>query len=234
MGQRLSKVSSIPSHQRSVNYFNKRKCQRRVLLFSHYSIIRAGLKDILSHTDGHFVFGEAKGVKDAMRRVEEESWDIVILDFSFEGYLRLNFIKQLAKQKNRPSILIISPYIEDPNLKRSLLAGASGCLHWEELDLYLIEAIERIGWGERYVDPKMSGFLLREGHKQKPPHTCLSDQEFQVLCHLSKGKRAVDAADEMALSPKTVHTYRKRIQEKMQLNTYEEIVRYGRQWLPNI
>lgn len=77
----------------------------------------------------------------------------------------------------------------------------------------------------------MNSLLLKEGHNQKLPHDCLSDREFQVLCQLSQGKRIADAAYEMTLSPKTIHTYRKRIQEKMKLNTYEEIVRYGRQWL---
>ena len=229
MGQGLPQISSSSSHQRS--YFSERKDQRRVLLFSHYSIIRAGLRHILTHTDSYFFFGEAGEVKDATRKVGEESWDIVILDFSLKGYMILDLIKQLIKQKDGPSILIISPYIEDQNLKRSLSAGASGFLHWDELELHLPKAIEWIGGGEKYIDPKMNSLLLKEEHNQRLPHDCLSDREFQVLCQLSQGKRIADAAYEMTLSPKIIHTYRKRIQEKMKLNTYEEIVRYGRQWL---
>ena len=231
MGQRLLKNLSNPSYQRSVSY-GERKYKRRVLLFSHYSLVRAGLKHILSHanSNGRFFFEEAKNPKDVVRKAGEEAWDMVILDFSLEGHMILDRIKQLIK-KDKVSVLIISPYIEDPNLKRSFSAGASGCLHWENIELHLVKAIDRIGRGERYVDPEMSSLFLREEQNQERPHDCLSDREFQVLCQLSQGKRVVDAAKEIALSPKTVHTYRKRIQEKMGLNTYEEIVRYGRQWL---
>ena len=148
-------------------------------------------------------------MEDAMRKIEEESWDIVVADFALEGNLRLDLIKQLEKRKDRPSILIISPNAEDSYLKRSLLAGASGYLHWGEIELHLMKAIEQIGWGEKYVDPKLSGILMGEVQNQKLPHDCLSDREYQVLCQLSLGKRAVDVAKAMSLSPKTIHTYLK-------------------------
>ena len=128
-------------------------------------------------------------------------------------------------------MLIISPDAEDSYLKRGFQAGAAGYLQWDEIEVHLLKAIDRIGRGGKYVDPKLGGFFLRSSTEQELPHDCLSDREYQVLCQLSMGRRAVEVAEKMTLSPKTIHTYRKRIQEKMQLDTYEEIVQYGRQWL---
>lgn len=203
--------------------------QRRVLLLSHHSIIRAGLKQVLGQAVDPFIIGETEGVQGAINRVREETWDIVIVDFSKDGGHKLDLIKHLGATKDGPLFFIISPCVEDLYVKRGLLAGAAGYLQWEEIEVHLLRAIDRIIRGEKYIDPMLGGLLLESGKNLGTPHDCLSDREYQVLCQLVLGKRAVEVAAEMTLSSKTIHTYRDRIQEKMGLKTYEEFVQYGRQ-----
>ena len=203
--------------------------QLQVLLLSHHSIIRAGLKQVLGQAVVPFIIGETDGVKGAIKRTREENWDIVIVDFSKDGGQKLDLIKHLENIDDGPLTLITSPCVEDTHVKRGLQAGAAGYLQWEEIETHLLRAIDRIMQGEKYIDPRLGGRLLLESGKDLgAPHDCLSDREYQVLCLLVLGKRIVEVAAEMMLSPKTIHTYRKRIQEKMELRTYEEFVQYGR------
>ena len=86
----MSQVSSIPSHQRPASCFSSRENRLRVLLFSDYSIIRAGLKHILGQVADYFVIGETEGIQNFIQEIEKNPWDVVIADFSLEGDLKLD------------------------------------------------------------------------------------------------------------------------------------------------
>ena len=139
-------------------------------------------------------------------------------------------IRQSASQTHVPRTLVISPSgADNPHVKRALLEGVSGCLDWEDLETGLLKAMQWIGRGERYVDPKVGARLLDTVRVQTPPHERLTQREYQVLCGLVRGKRIGEVATDLMLSPKTVYTYRKRIESKTGLSTGEEFVQYGRQ-----
>ena len=206
----------------------KVKEHRRVFLLSRYGIIRAGLKQILGLAKD-WEFGEADGVEKAIRKMWKGNWDLMIVDFSTEASRKLELIKQLRSHEEGFPTLIISPDSADSHLRRGLRAGAVGYLQWEEVETHLPKAMARIESGQTYIDPALGALLLSAWKTQNSPHERLSDRQFQVLCLLAEGKRAVEVAAQMALSPKTVHTHRKSIEKKMQLRTYEEYARYGRQ-----
>ena len=154
-------------------------------------------------------------------------WDLLIVDFSTEASGKLDLIKQVRSQKKGFPVFIISQHPEDPHVTRGLLAGAAGYLQWEEVEDHLPKARERVESGQTYIDPALGGLFLQGGKSQERPHERLSDREFQVLCHLALGRRGVEVAARMALSPKTIHTHRKSIEKKMELKTPEDFVRYG-------
>lgn len=207
-----------------------RQHRRRVLLLSHHAIVRAGLKYLLSQHDGQFLIGEAENVRAAMQELAARKWDFVIMDFSRHAEHTLEIIRQSASEAHVPRTLIISPFgADNPHVKRALLEGVSGCLDWEDLETSLLKTMEWIERGKRYVDPRIGAFLLDTERARTPPHERLTKREYQVLCGLVRGKRTGEVAADLMLSPKTVYTYRKRIETKTGLKTNEEFVQYGRQ-----
>ena len=199
-----------------------------MLLLSHQGIIRAGLKHILSQAPVRSQTGDAEDAGRARQELLERPWDVVIVDLSDEQEHRLDLIRQSARQLDGPVTLIITPFSgEDPHLKRGLQAGAAGCVHWDELDAGLLKAMEWIDRGHRYVDPKLGAALLGNERAEGSPHERLSDREFQVLSLLAKGMRTGEIAEQMMLSPKTISTYRNRIERKTHLRTNADFVQYG-------
>jgi DNA-binding NarL/FixJ family response regulator len=108
-------------------------------------------------------------------------------------------------------------------------AGAMGYLPKESLPEELVLALRKVAQGRRYVSPSLTECLVLEMTRESdaPLHARLSDREYQVLCLLASGKTISEIADALALSVKTISTYRARILEKMQMNTTAELIHYA-------
>jgi len=120
---------------------------------------------------------------------------------------------------------------EEQFARRALKAGAAGYLTKDSVPEELKEAVRRVVVGGRYVSATLAEKLavdLREG-ADRPIHELLSDREFQVLRMIASGKTVKQIAEEIALSVKTVSTYRARILEKTGMKTNAELIRYALQ-----
>jgi len=128
-------------------------------------------------------------------------------------------------------ILLLSMHPEEQFARRALKSGAAGYLTKESVPEELKEAVRKVVNGGRYVSATFAEKLavdLREG-ADIPIHELLSDREFQVLRMIASGKTVKEIADEIALSVKTVSTYRARILEKTGMRTNAELIRYALQ-----
>ena len=111
---------------------------------------------------------------------------------------------------------------------RTVRAGAAGYLTKRHTPEELADAIRRVYRGHKYVTESLAeklAFELEPGASH-PPHEALSDREYQVFRLLGSGKSVGSIAAELALSPKTVSTYRTRILEKMHFVSNTELIRY--------
>ena len=114
-------------------------------------------------------------------------------------------------------------------LPRSLRGGARGYLNKSRAPEELLRAVDAIASGGTYVGAGAAphvGVALR-GDPQAPLHASLSDRELEVLRHLALGKSVRAIADELALSDKTVGTYRARLLGKMRMRSNAELMRYA-------
>jgi DNA-binding NarL/FixJ family response regulator len=117
---------------------------------------------------------------------------------------------------------------------RALKAGANGFLTKATAPEELVPAIRKILAGKRYLSPAMAEAITElltrpsdPANLGRPPHELLSDRELQVVCHIASGKTVSETAVEMALSIKTISTYRARALEKMGMRTNAELTRYA-------
>ncbi|MEN6584633.1 MAG: response regulator transcription factor [Sulfuricella sp.] len=201
----------------------------RVLIADDHTILRDGLKQILAECRDMVVAGEADNGLDALKKVREEEWGVVVLDMSMPGKSGIELVKQIKSEKPKLPILILSMHKEDQYAVRTLKAGASGYLCKDSASAQLVSAIRKVAGGGVFISPEVAEKLAFDLHHKSdaPPHTLLSDREHQVFMMLVQGKGLTEIADELNLSVKTVSTHKTRIQEKMNTNNLSALIKYA-------
>ncbi|MCU0586847.1 MAG: response regulator transcription factor [Syntrophobacteraceae bacterium] len=200
----------------------------RVLVADDHAIVRQGLKLILSEEFDSLVLGEACSGRELLQLVDRDDWDIVVLDITLSDRNGLDILKDLKLQRPKLPVLILSMHSEDQFAVRSLKAGASGYMTKENVPEELVKAIKKVLGGGRYVSATLAEKLAFELDAQvRPPHEALSDREYQVLRMIASGRTVSEIAEELALSVKTISTYRARVLEKLRMKTNAELTHYA-------
>jgi two-component system invasion response regulator UvrY len=201
----------------------------KILIADDHAVFRRGLKETLSEAFSKITFGEAKSAQETLECVRRSEWDVLILDVSMPGKSGLDILSDIKRWRPKLPILFLSMHPEEQYAQRVLKSGASGYLTKESVPEELKVAVRKILAGGRYVSAALAeklAFDLRKG-ADKPLHELLSDREFQVLRSIASGKSVKQIAEELALSVKTVSTYRTRILEKTEMKTTAELIRYA-------
>ncbi|PIV71863.1 MAG: DNA-binding response regulator [Rhodocyclales bacterium CG17_big_fil_post_rev_8_21_14_2_50_68_7] len=205
----------------------------RILIVDDHAILRAGLKHLLSEAADIVVGGEAGNGVDALALAREGHWDAIVLDMSMPGKSGIELIRQLKAEHPRLPVLVLSMYAEDIYAVRALRAGASGYLCKDNAEAQLEPAIRKVASGGRYITPAvaeklalaMLGATGRGG--DAPPHTRLSDREYQVFRDLAVGLGVTEIGRRLNLSVKTVSTHKARLMEKMGFANAAELIQYA-------
>jgi DNA-binding NarL/FixJ family response regulator len=201
----------------------------RILIADDHAIVRQGLKKILGESAEMRVVAEHDNGADALRWIRANDCDVALLDIAMPGMSGIDVLKQLHDEKPKLPILILSIYPEDQYAVRLIKAGAAGYLTKESAPEVVTEAVRRVAAGKKYISPAAAEMLANEfgAPEGKLPHETLSDREFQIFLLLASARTVSEIADALALSVKTVSTYRGRILEKMQLRNNAELMRYA-------
>jgi two-component system invasion response regulator UvrY len=201
----------------------------RVLIADDHAIVRQGLRQILSQTDDLLVAGEAEDGVDAMRLAREEAWDVVLLDVSMPNRNGIDTLKMLKKELPRLPVLILSMHPEEQYAVRALKSGASGYLTKQSAPELLVTAIRQVASGHKYVSPSLAIKLadVIAENNDRPLHEMLSNREYQIFCLIAAGRPLIQIAEELKISVKTVSEYRKRVLDKMRLESSAELIHYG-------
>ena len=178
---------------------------------------------------GLVISGEAGDAATLLGALESTATDLVLLDVSMPGGPFLDTLRALRERHPTIRVLVLSVHPEDQWAVRALKAGASGYLTKDHSPEQLLEAIRRVYRGGKYVSPTLAEQLAShlDAAGQRAPHELLSDREFEVMRRLGSGLTVSQIATELAISAKTVSTYRARILEKMAVATNADLVRYA-------
>jgi DNA-binding NarL/FixJ family response regulator len=202
----------------------------RVLIVDDHAVVRRGLEQILVDSLKEIVVGEASNAEDAIRLVDRQEWDVVVLDISMPGRSGLDALKEIKKIRPNLPVLILSIHPEDEFATRVLRAGASGYMTKETAPDELVNAINKVVAGGKYVSAALAEKLASDLEKDlggAPPHKRLSDREYEVLLLIASGHTISEIAEDLSLSVKTISTYRARILEKTDLKGNADLVRYA-------
>ena len=199
-----------------------------VLIADDHPVVRQGIRQIVSTTTDIAVVDEVGEGRAVVSRTLECRPDLVLLDLSFPDMDGLDILKQLRHSCPGVAVVILTIHSEEQFPVRALKAGAAGYLLKGSAPDELVGAIRRVATGGRYLGEWLAETLAahigRDG--ERPPHDRLSDREYQVLRMIARGRSTGSIAADLALSVKTVATYRSRIFDKMHLHTNAELAAY--------
>jgi len=201
----------------------------RVLIADDHEVVRRGLRQILDDQFDPLEVGEATNARETLEEVRRQHWDIVLLDINMPGRSGLEVLEELKQLAPGLPVLVLSAFPEEDYAVRSLKLGAAGFLSKQSASDELLLAIRKALAGGRYVTASLAEKLAANltGDVHAAPHEMLSNRELQVLRLIAGGRTLKEIAAELALSEKTIGTYRTRISEKMRLATNVELTRYA-------
>jgi two-component system invasion response regulator UvrY len=201
----------------------------RILIADDHPMFREGLRRILAGYPDFNVADEASNGQEVFEKVQNNEYDMVLLDIAMPGTPGLEVLKRLKNEKPKLPVLVLSMYPEEQYAVRVIKAGASGYLTKQSASKELITAIRRISGGRKYITSSIAERLADdvEPIAEKPLHDRLSDRELEVYRMIAAGKTTTQIAEELFLSGKTISTYRSRILEKMKMKTNAELIHYA-------
>lgn len=201
----------------------------KILLVDDHAVVRRGISQFLADDLPAAEFGEAASTEEALRRITEAAWDLVILDISMPGRGGLDTLKDIRALRPRLPVLVLSMHSEDQYAIRAFRAGASGYLTKDSAPSALVDAVRTVASGGRALSAAVAAKLeaARPAEEARPLHESLSDREFQVLRMIAAGRTTKEIAFELQLSEKTISTHRTRVLEKMKMRSNSELTRYA-------
>jgi two-component system response regulator NreC len=205
----------------------------RILLVDDHPIFRAGLRTLLNTQADMEVVGEAGDGQEALEQARLLAPDVVVMDITMPGMDGLAALRQMHTEQLASRVLVLTMHAEHEYLFQVLESGGYGYVLKQGVDSDLFEAIRTVGAGNVFLYPQATTLLLSrylEGGRpaqERDPYDGLSDREREVLTLTAEGFSSSEIGDRLALSPKTVETYRTRIMQKLGLQHRSQLVQYA-------
>jgi two-component system, NarL family, invasion response regulator UvrY len=201
----------------------------RVLIADDHAIVREGLKQIVLRDGEIVVSGEAATGEEAIAKVRDSEFDVLVLDLSFPDRNGFDVLSHVKAARPELSVLILSMEREEEYAIRCLHAGASGYLEKRSAPEQLVSAIKRLAVGKKYISAELAERLALELDRPgvERPHDLLSKREFEIFLSIASGQPVSHIAGELGLSVKTVNNHRARILEKLGMKSTAEVIRYA-------
>lgn len=201
---------------------------KRILIADDHAIFREGLKQIISSSVDMTVVDEADNSQDLLSKIQHKDYDVVILDISMPGRNGLDALVEIKNIKPNLPVLVMSMHPEEQFALRAYKAGASGYLTKGSPSTNLLDALHKISLGKKYVSSSLAESLVAglSEHSQQDILHSLSNREYQVMNLIASGKTVGMIAGELALSVKTISTYRAHILNKLNMKNNAELTRF--------
>ena len=205
----------------------------RIVLAEDHTILREGLRMLLSSHPDLEVVGEAADGRDAIQCVEDAAPDLVLLDLSMPRMDGMDAIREISKRSPETKILALTVHKAEEYVLAALQAGADGYALKDATQAELLSAIRSVLAGKRYLSPGVSekvieGYLAgKKARPTKTPWDSVTAREREVLKLIAEGHKNKEIAEILCISVKTVEKHRSNIMEKLDLHNVSDLTAYA-------
>jgi DNA-binding NarL/FixJ family response regulator len=207
----------------------------RLLLVDDHPLFCEGLRAVLAGRPRFAVVGQAGSVAEALQLAAQLAPEVMLLDISLPDGSGLEVLRRMAGWERRPRVLAVSMHARLDGVAASFKAGALGYIVKESGAEQLLQGLEAVSRGERYLDSalgpqvlmRLDAYTLRRSRGQDPAYGSLTRREQQVLRLLAEGQTVSDIAAALFISRKTVENHRANICGKLNLKNLAELVHYA-------
>jgi DNA-binding NarL/FixJ family response regulator len=208
----------------------------KIIIVEDHPIFRMGMKELINREKDLEVVGDAETVTGALDLIKAQRPDLVIVDLSLKESNGIDLVKEIHQNHKQMSSLVLSMHDEALHAERCLTAGARGYIMKHEASESVVKAIRHIMSGHIHVSPGIMSTILNKFQKQPDPISAsplkrLTDREIEIFRLIGQGLSSKEIAVQLAISIKTVGTYRERIKEKLDFKNSGELLRHAVVWV---
>lgn len=203
----------------------------RLMLADDHSIVREGVKQLLTLTTDISVVAEASNAGEVIQRLHKNSVDVLLLDINMPGASGVELIGEVCALRPLLRVLVFSMHNQAHIVLNALQLGASGYFSKNSDPKLLLDAIRAVSLGESFIDASIGEniALAKAFPEQKQPHTLLSPRELEIFSMLADGRNIKYIAAQLHISNKTVSTHKTNLMQKMHFASIVDLVRYATQ-----
>jgi DNA-binding NarL/FixJ family response regulator len=207
----------------------------RILLADDHDVVRLGLRALLDKAEDMTVVGEAVNGREAVSMAQSLRPDVVVMDISMSEMDGLTATRELTRRQGDTRVLALTMHEEEAYLVPLLEAGAMGYVVKSSASSLLLDAVRTVACGHRFVRPQAARVLADELVRRstrdelRQRHYGLSERERAVFCLIAHGYSASQIGERLHISAKTVDTYRRRINDKLDIGERADYVRLALQ-----
>ena len=203
-----------------------------ILLADDHPIVRQGLKHLLEAEPNLKVIGEASSGLQAVQLTEKLKPRVLIVDIMMPELNGLEVLKQVKERSPATCCIVLSMQSADVYVVEALKAGALGYVLKETGPGELVQAVQQVIQGQRYLSPRISerliDGLIETNHKpSSDPYQTLTNREREILQMAAEGLSSSEIARRLSISPRTAELHRGRMMHKLRLHNQTELIRYA-------
>jgi len=205
----------------------------RIVIAEDHTILREGLRSLLSSHPEFEMVGEAEDGREAIRCVEKFKPDLVLTDLSMPRMNGMDAIKEIKRRNPKTKVLVLTVHKAEEYILSTFKAGADGYLLKDSTHTELVLAVKKVLSGKPYLSPEVSEKVIEgylEGKKTLKVQTSfetLTSREREILKLIAEGYRNKEIADDLCISVKTVEKHRANLMEKLNLHNVQALTAFA-------
>lgn len=200
----------------------------RIIMADDHALVRGGIRQLLALAPDMQLVAEVASGAELMQQLAATTCHVLLLDLSMPGLSGLALIPELVANYPEMRIVVLTMHNEGQMVSRALKVGASGYVTKDSDSDVLLTAIRKVHRGIRYIDPSLGEKNpLIAPEPTSPEGPAISARERSVLQLIAAGCSLTEIADRLALSPKTVSTYKMRLMQKLGISNNADLVRHA-------
>ena len=205
----------------------------RIVIAEDHTILREGLRSLLSSNVNFEVVGEAGDGREAIRQVKKLKPDLILSDLSMPRMNGMEAIKEIKRESPATKVLVLTVHRAEEYILATFRAGADGYILKDSTHSELLMAVKKVLSGTHYISPEISEKVIEgyiEGKKSLKSRTSwetLTQREREILKLIAEGYRNKEIAGDLCISVKTVEKHRANLMEKLDLHSIQALTTFA-------